>query len=183
MKFQNIDNRADYAEMFESIPEFSSTKIPRGTSVVFEGDKIRPAKKNETPFGVVSSFPIMIGNNAKSSEWTGKYLKDEFGNFIWEEKEVWSLIGEKDKKNNSRRVFGVVGDKQIPIEAKVKKKLVRKVNPDYDPLKEYVPRIKRTEWNAVALVGKVKILKGQPVDKRWLKLKDISENVEEWLIR
>ena len=183
MNFQNIDNRADYAEMFESIPEFSGTKIPRGTSVVFEGDKVKPAKKNETPFGVISSFPIMIGNNAKSSEWTGKYLKDEFGNFIWEEKEVWSLIGEKDKQNNSRRVVGLVSDGKFPEGAKVKKKLMRKVNPDYDQSKEYVPRIKRTEWNAVALVGKVKILKGQPVDKRWIKLKDINDSVEEWLIR
>jgi hypothetical protein len=35
----------------------------------------------------------------------------------------------------------------------------------------------------VGLIGKLKILKGQPVAQNWIKMKEISENVDEWLVR
>lgn len=59
----------------------------------------------------------------------------------------------------------------------------RVLNPDYNPDAEYTPRSQRPEWGCVGLMGKLRILKGQPVDGRWLKMRDISEHVEEWLIR
>jgi hypothetical protein len=59
----------------------------------------------------------------------------------------------------------------------------RVLNPDYNPDAEYTPRSQRPEWGCVGLMGKLRILKGQPVDGRWLKMRDISTHVEEWLIR
>ena len=43
-----------------------------------------------------------------------------------------------------------------------------KLNPDYDSTKDYVSREDRKEWDTVGLVGK---------------LRDISDSVEEWLVR
>lgn len=186
MKYYNTDNRADYCEFFEATKEFSGEKIPRGTAVVFEGDKIRPATKGEVPFGVVSSFPIMAGNSGgvdSGTVWGGKYLKDAFGNFIWEEADVWEVKNTSLDKQKRHKIIGLVSDGNVPEGATIKRKLVRKINPEFDQEKEYIPRVKRPEWNMVGLLGRVKILKGQPVDKRWIKLKDISEAVEEWLIR
>jgi len=177
MKYYKTDNRADYAEMFESISEFADKKIPRGTSVALVGEKIRPAKQNEIPFGVISSFPIMLGGNG-GFEWSGKYLRDEFGNYIFHEVEKWYS---KDK--DGRAVRGYTAQSKAPKGSLIKMKREPMINPEYDKNKPYVTRMERIEWNMVGLVGKLKILKGQPVDPRWIKLKDINDEVEEWLIR
>ena len=58
----------------------------------------------------------------------------------------------------------------------------RKLNPDFDPGRDYVPRSQRPEWVCVGLKGKLRIYKGEPVGSRWVKLRDISDLVEEWLV-
>ncbi|MBB4064049.1 peptidase G2 autoproteolytic cleavage domain-containing protein [Gellertiella hungarica] len=57
------------------------------------------------------------------------------------------------------------------------------LNPAYDPASEYVPRENRREWSPVGLTGRLRIHKGQPTGSRWIKLVDVSEAVEEWLVR
>ena len=59
----------------------------------------------------------------------------------------------------------------------------RILNPDYDPDQEYVSRENRPEWAIVGLMGKLRLRKGQVIDAGWTKMKDISENVEEWLVK
>jgi hypothetical protein len=59
----------------------------------------------------------------------------------------------------------------------------RKLNPDYDEKAEYIPREQRPEWSVVGLMGKLRIRKGQATMPTWIKMRDISENVEEWLIK
>ena len=54
---------------------------------------------------------------------------------------------------------------------------------DYDASRTYVPRENRVEWDAIGLMGKLRIRKGQPTGDRWLKLRVISSDVEEWLVR
>jgi hypothetical protein len=59
----------------------------------------------------------------------------------------------------------------------------RKLNPDYDEKAEYIPREQRLEWSVVGLMGKLRIRKGQATMPTWIKMRDVSENVEEWLIK
>jgi hypothetical protein len=59
----------------------------------------------------------------------------------------------------------------------------RQLNPAYDPDQEYVSREQRPEWDCVGLMGKLRIRKGQPTGSRWIKMRDISDSVEEWLVR
>jgi hypothetical protein len=33
------------------------------------------------------------------------------------------------------------------------------------------------------MMGKLRMLKGQPTGDRWIKMRDISDTVEEWLVR
>lgn len=198
MKYYKTDNRADYCEFFESVQGFDNEKLPRGTTVVLVEDKIRPALPGEVPFGAISSFPIMAGNSGGADAgtvWGGKYLKDEFGNFIWESVEMWELsrdtiashnsekLMQKIKTDKKHKLIGLVSEGKVPKGAKVRTKLMRRVNNEYNENQTYIPRMKRPEWNMVGLIGKVKILKGQPVAPNWIKMKEISENVEEWLIR
>ena len=46
-----------------------------------------------------------------------------------------------------------------------------------------MPREERPEWDRVGLVGKLRLRKGQPVGDRWIKMQDITGDVEEWLVR
>ena len=59
----------------------------------------------------------------------------------------------------------------------------RKLNPDYDPTKTYIPREDRKEWSAVGMLGKLRVKVNQPVGANWIKLKNISDTVEQWLVR
>jgi hypothetical protein len=59
----------------------------------------------------------------------------------------------------------------------------RHLNPAYDPDVEYISREDRPEWDCVGLMGKLRIRKGQPTGNRWIKMRDISDSVEEWLVR
>ena len=59
----------------------------------------------------------------------------------------------------------------------------RKLNPSFDDTKTYVSREDRQEWDAIGMVGKLRIRKGQTTGTRWIKMRDISDTVEEWLVR
>lgn len=80
----------------------------------------------------------------------------------------------------------VLDDKGDPImvgSGKYEKKERPKINPDYDEKKEYIPRENRSEWNCVGLLGKLPLRKGQSVAKNWVKIKDLSDDLELWLVK
>jgi hypothetical protein len=149
---------ADYAEYFEWSDGNPDEEDRRGISVVLDGNQIRPAVDGEDPIGVISGNPSVVGD-AAWNKWSGKYLRDEYGTYIQEDCEVENEDG------------------NTVIQQR------RKLNPTYDPDVEYVNREDRPEWDCVGLMGKLRIRKGQPTGSRWIKMRDISDSVEEWLVR
>lgn len=114
---------SDYAEYFESL---SGEKIPTGTLVTLEGDKIRPAEKDDLMLGVISETAgVILGES--SFHWSGRYVKNEFGGCVYEEQ----------KDANGQMV------------------MAPKENPDYRPEEDYASRDERDEWNIVGLIGQV----------------------------
>ena len=59
----------------------------------------------------------------------------------------------------------------------------RVLNSSYDNTLTYLPRKDRKEWDAIGMVGKLRIRKGQITGTRWIKMRDVSDAVEEWLVR
>jgi hypothetical protein len=59
----------------------------------------------------------------------------------------------------------------------------RIINPEYNDEQEYISREDRPEWDMVGLMGKLRLRKGQIVSPSWIKMKDISAEVEEWLVK
>jgi hypothetical protein len=241
---------ADYAECFESA---DGKNIPPGTAVSLVDDhKIRPAKKGETPIGIITTNPAVLGNSYK--EWPKKYLRDDFGNVKMEKYKEEEMVPKKEKIKKERQkvkrkkvkkeetrieiVFekrkyrqkevtetvtqevaeplfkevdlydaagqNVIGKHKIPVmesyteevevldengesvlvgSGKFVTKQGPKLNPEYDESKKYIPRDKRPEWACVGLLGQLTMKKGQPVSKGWLKIKDISNQVELWLVK
>lgn len=149
---------ADYAEYFEWADGNPDNEDRRGLSVVFVGDKIRKAETSDQPDGVVSAAPSVVGNSAWN-RWHEKYLKDDFGSYVMESYEVEDENGQAVQLQR------------------------RKMNPLFDASAEYVPRSERKEWSPVGLLGRMRVKSGQPTNSRWVKLADISPQVEEWMIR
>ena len=59
----------------------------------------------------------------------------------------------------------------------------RQLNSNYDDTQTYTPREERQEWDAVGMMGKLRMRSGQPTGDRWIKMRDITSDIEEWLVR
>lgn len=79
-------NCTDYAEIFES---YDNSHIPAGTTVAFVPGtaKIKPAESTDTPFGVVSMFPSILGGHYRETL-LEKYERNSDGSIIIDEEEV-----------------------------------------------------------------------------------------------
>jgi hypothetical protein len=184
---------ADYAEYFES---FGGNAIPLGTVVELTGSFIKPCTVAENAIGVISNKPSVLGNSDEGTadEWTGKYKKDIWGNYEMVEEEYQEVVGfepiEKeiqvfiklDENNNPIYKTEIQKAGATPI-YETKTKMVRALNPDYDPTIAYIPRAERPEWNVVGLVGQIKVLKNQPVSSKWIKMKSISSEVDLYFVK
>jgi hypothetical protein len=183
---------ADYAEYFEWKDGNTSDEDRVGCSVVLDGNKIVKATDSDDAskiIGVISANPAVTGD-CDIEQWLQKYEKDELNRFIWEDYEsvIWFDENGKDTFYHVDRVPDGV---TIPDDAiyyrteddgvtKLKRK---KLNPAYDESKTYVSRKDRKEWDTVGLMGKLRLRKGQPTGTNWIKMRDISDSVEEWLVR
>lgn len=142
-----IQPMADYAEMFEWADGNPDAEDRVGFIVALNGNKIVKATgaEGEVLVGIVSGAPTIIGD--APMRWQGKYLNDKWGRPIYEDIEYTEI--------ELQEVSGEDGNTEMQKVEVQKKAHVRKVNPDYDPSKVYVPREERPEWSAVGLLGKV----------------------------
>jgi len=88
----------------------------------------------------------------------------------------------REHKYHSDRIpdgLTVPDDAEIITPAKQRQKL----NPDYDPDREYESREERDEWHIVGLLGQIPTTKGQPVADNWIKMKDVSDTVEMYFVK
>lgn len=190
---------ADYAEYFEWDDGNSSDEDRRGYSVVLtNGNKIRKATSSDTAadiIGVISAHPSVVGDAAWST-WGGKYNRDDFGSYVLETYTVTEWT-EADGTEHSYETDKIPSDVTAPADATVitteddgttllKR---RQLNSSYDDTQTYTPREDRQEWDAVGMVGKLRLRAGQPTGDRWIKMRDIATDddgnvtVEEWLVR
>lgn len=134
---------ADYAEYFEWLDGNTGSEDRRGYFVTMDEDKIKIAAPDDYILGIVSALPAVIGNG--DEDWQGKFLHDEFGNYIPE-----FITCEKEKTIQQLNDEGELVDRKITVTEKV---LTYKVNPNYDSEKEYTPRADRPEWDPVGMMG------------------------------
>lgn len=131
---------ADYAEYVEWADGNHNNEDRRGYFVTFDEEKpnmIRKARATDIDIlGVVSGNPCIIGNADEC--WVGKFLTDEFGNFIYET--VEETIVSKDPET------GETETKTIEVTR-------YKLNPDFDETQQYIQRSERPEWCAVGWIG------------------------------
>ena len=185
---------ADYAEYFEWKDGNTSDEDRVGFTVVLDENKIVASSDSDNAsdvIGVISGNPVVVGDSAWN-KWNQKHLKDDYGRYIWEEYTTTEWNEEVNGANQpvSYETDKIPSDVTVPSDAKVvsedstgAKLSRRKLNPDWDESKTYIAREDRKEWDTVGLVGKLRIKKGQKTGTNWIKMRDISDTVEEWLVR
>ncbi len=173
---------ADYSEWFEA-----NNEIPVGSSVVLEQGKIRVAQPGEEAkvIGVIrpknSNGYTVVGNSAEDY-WAGKFLKDEFGQFIMEPVDYYKWVdpsGEHKGYYTNQIPNGVT----VPENKEVVPAMMKKINPAYDPQQSYTARSKRPEWHIVGMLGQIPVKNGQVLGQRWQLMKDASSNAKIYLVR
>ena len=179
----------DYAEYFEWTDGNPDNEDRVGYSVVLEGDKIRKATEGETPIGIISGVPAVVGDNPMG--WQGTWKTDEWGRKINKEVEFvrWEYDYQSEegaevvKQEQNWKVSDLPEDLEIPDNAKYYTKLESQYSDDYDSSQSYTLREYRQEWSAVGLMGKLRLRKGQPVASTWIKMRDEGNNIEMWLVK
>lgn len=86
-------------------------------------------------------------------------------------------------KHHNYRVGKIPEVVTVPPDAVRKTVKVARVSAAHDPSRPYVGRLERPEWDAISYSGKERVLKGEAMGKGWLKIRDVSASVEEWLVR
>ena len=191
------DNGADYAEYFEST---TGTALDQGKTVVLEGCQIRyydatAGDTTEDIVGVVrpaawSKNSMIIGNTAWNMH-QDKYLTDDWGVYILSDVPVKSWTDSEDNKEysvyeNSPPGIDIDPDHNwntAPDSAIITCQKERTLNPNYNYDCDYVNREDRLEWNIIGLLGQVHICTGETVNSRWIKMEDISSDIQMWLVR
>ena len=186
---------ADYAEMFEWKDGNSSSEDRVGKTVVLDGNQIRLSTSDDeqaTIIGVVSARPVVLGD-AQDEKWKDKYETDSYGRYVFEDYTQTEWTVETDdgaKELKSYQTDMIPSDVTVPDDAIVTSKdengdnlKRRKLNTAYDKSKTYIPREDRKEYNAIGLVGKLRVNVGQTVGDRWIKMREISDTIHEYLVR
>ncbi len=168
--------------------------------------------------GVVSANPVIVGDSA-SLGWHGRYKKDAFDAPVRKEQEflVWYneyhmedgvkvLSPQPDPTNpktlnkcqrcrvediDKMRAAGGIPDYAIENNIRYTSYAKQIDTTNYDSTKKYIPRQERKEWDAIGLVGKLIVKRGQPVGSRWILMKsnvgtDPNDNsiiLDKYLIR
>ena len=133
-----VSSGADYAELFEWEDGNPNNEDRRGLFVTLNGKYIAIANSSdEYILGIISSNPCIIGDS-QSEEWHGKYVRDEFGQIVTEDVLVPAITDEN----------GIVIQEEHTEEIAI-------ISEDFDETKTYIPRLERSEWDAVGLLGKL----------------------------
>ena len=128
---------ADYAELFEWQDGNQGKEDRAGYFVKLIGDKIAKTDEFDTPLGVISAMPAIIGDSGEM-HWQGKFATDDFGRVQYHDVLIPAVTDEDGNIIEEERY------ELQPI-----------LNPDWDSTQEYVPRLKRPEWSTVGVLGKL----------------------------
>ena len=183
-------NSRGYAEMFEWADKNNRNEERVGFTVAFDSTgKIISADEGDNVIGVVVNSAAFVGNTAWN-HWQGKKLKNsldstattEFHVIEWLEMET-SLLKSFDKTTLSSSFIMPENAAEIQSDSNGNSFVKTKNSSGYDSNKNYVSRINRSSWETVCVLGVAPVYKGQQTGKNWVKIKNLNDELELWLIR
>ena len=178
-------NSTGYAEAFEWADGNPNNEDRNGLSVAVnkQGQLIDAGDDNETIIGVVVESAAVVGN-------AGWNIWQNYDNFEDQKYVKYKVVEWRDESGllQSNYLKSLSQNFALPEDAIIYeteqdgsdlKRPVLKGN--FDGSKEYEPRLKRG-WTLVALKGTVAMFKGQNVNKSWIKIKDLNDELEQRIL-
>ena len=144
MFIDKLMNKFGYSEMYEWSELFKFDIVPYGRFVTFDNNepgKIRLGHTSDYIIGVTTINTVCTSDNPE--EWQGKYLCNEYGDCLLQEKDIATAHECYDDVKELQYIATIKDTKIVPI-----------INDEYDSTKEYIPRSERQEWIRVNLIGK-----------------------------
>ena len=150
---------ADFAEYWEWQDGNVNDEDRRGLFVTLaENGYVKIANSGDKILGIVSAKPTITGGD-DNWEWHDKYLKDVFGEYIYEEieepvyEDVQQLVTEGYVDETDMYHEPVY--ETVPTIVSTNTIHRRKLNPNYDPTQVYTNRKYRKEYVQIAHLGKL----------------------------
>lgn len=184
-------NKTAYAEMFEWADKNARKEDRIGFTVTVDNNgKLRIADEGDKVVGVVvDPEEVAVIGNTQWNYWKNKYTRDEKSRY---RKQRYHVIEWENADNTLDSYFNstVPADVPLPENALTFETAIggadmytNREHPSMDHSLEYVSRLDRAEWAVVALTGTVNMYKGQLVENNWIKIADVTDELERWLIR
>lgn len=154
---------ADVAEMYEWQDGNVDNEDRAGRFVIVSGRKIRYANENDDiskqgvirRIGAISKNPGIIADNY-ADEWCGKYLRDVYDRPLTEQKHYdaeYADVKILNKETGEYETTQVLVHPEYDADEYI-------INPEFNPDEEYIPRMKRAEYEAITRHGKITIYDG-----------------------
>lgn len=106
----------------------------------------KASSQDDYLLGIVSSNPSIIGDNHEA--WKNKYLRDDWGRIQYHDVTIPAVTKEIVEKDDVIKVVEL-------SPARIEKRPMH--NPKWNPNEEYTSREHRKEWDAVGMLGKLKV--------------------------
>lgn len=181
-----ISNRTGYGEIFEWADGNNRDEDRIGFTVTLASDgQIRIADEGDEPIGVISDSAAFVGNvDWNNSE--GLYYLQENGQ---PRKRKTKVVEWEDEVGvlHSYYLETLNTDFALPDNAVIYETtedgddiMVSHKHDTHDKSKD---SDLDNRWAVVIFTGKVKVFKGQIMSEKWIKVRDLSDELEEWILR
>jgi len=180
-------NGSGYTELFEWEDGNPREEIRNGFTVALnKRGQIRLATEDDQIIGVAVAKGAVVGNSGWN-QWQEKFHKDnlQYG------RRQYKVVEWTDEVNVIHSYFedALPEEFALPENAIVyetddmgRDMFTRIYNNSWELNREYTNRITRG-FARVAYLGQTALYKGQCVDPRWIKIKDLNDEVELWLLK
>jgi len=183
-----LSNQVGYAELFEWADLNSKNENRYGFTVSLDANgKLQIADGDDTVIGVVVQHAAVVGN-AGWNTWKNKYKVGEDGNPITTKTKVVEWVDAVGVLH-SYYLKSLDPTFALPENAIIYETMdngsdieIKPFYTQYNTEQEYTERLKRG-WTKVAMIGSVVMFKGQYVNDKWLKISDVNDELEHWILR
>jgi hypothetical protein len=181
-----ISNRTGYGELYEWSDGNNRNEDRVGFTVTVDADgNIRIADEGDEPIGVISDSAAFVGNvNWNNSE--GLYYLQENGQ---PRKRKTKIVEWEDDVGvlHSYYLETLNADFALPDNAVIYETTEDgddiEVSHKHDTHDKSKSSDVDSRWAVVVFTGKVKVYKGQIMSDKWIKVREISDELEEWILR
>lgn len=173
-----------YAEMFEWADGNSRNEDRNGFTVTLDANgQLRVADEGDKIVGVVVPNAAVVGNTAWN-HWHKKYRNKTIKYNIVEWLEIETTKLKSFYKHSLSKDFALP-ENAVEIQTDYNGNDLKKyvVDHTWDSSKEYLGREKRNSWAVVCILGSAPVYKGQLVNSNWIKVKDLSDELELLIVK